>query len=359
MLRSFVLIAGFVLALGATQSLAQKDDPKTPKKDDAPKPPAGWKEHSPRDGTYAVWIPEKAKSQSERERTATVSGQKMKFNLLAVEMAGGPSYVVEEVIVPAAMMTKLKGGELADTFRDLVAAEVGGKVTEETDVKAGEVAGKEYKIESTKAAAKARVFISGNRVLMLRISGKKEVVDGEAGKTFLESGRILAEGAVAKTPQIYGERRGSEFKDTAPEGGLLVGFEIGLARDFDRDMTRAVRPIYRVGDKETMGEQRGTQLKNVVTVKAKAGYAVGGIAAKHGLGFDGMSVTFMKMTDGKLDPKDTYESEFVGSDEKKPATKIGGSGTPVIGIVGRTNDKDMTGMGLLLKGQEGYEPKKN
>ncbi|HEV3383634.1 MAG TPA: hypothetical protein VG097_02400, partial [Gemmata sp.] len=127
---------------------------------------------------------------------------------------------------------------------------------------------------------------------------------------------------------------------------------------FNRDMIRAVKPIYRVGDKETFGEQHGTQVKNLVAIKAKTGYAVGAISVKHGLGFDGMSITFMKVVDGKLDPKDSYESEFVGSDENKPTTKLGGSGTPVIGIVGKSNNKDMTGMGLLFKAQDGKEPKK-
>jgi hypothetical protein len=161
-----------------------------------------------------------------------------------------------------------------------------------------------------------------------------------------------------KEPTILGGSFDTEFKDVAPEGGLLVGFEIGQGKYFNRDMIRAAKPIYRVGDKEIFGEQRGTQVKNLITLKAKAGYAVGAIAVKHGLGFDGMSITFMKVVDGKLDPKDSYESEFVGSDENKIPTRIGGDGTPVIGIVGKTNDKDMTGMGLLFKGQEGYEPKK-
>jgi hypothetical protein len=66
----------------------------------------------------------------------------------------------------------------------------------------------------------------------------------------------------------------------------------------------------------------------------------------------------MKILDGKLDPKDSYESEYVGTTENKVPTKLGGSGTPVIGIIGKSNDRDMTGMGLLFKGQEGYELKK-
>jgi hypothetical protein len=160
-----------------------------------------------------------------------------------------------------------------------------------------------------------------------------------------------------RQPTILGGANDPEFKDAAPEGGLLIGFEIGLAKAFGRDMVRSAKPIYRTGDMETSGEQRGTQLDNVVTLKAKDGYAVGAISVKHGLGFDGISVTFMKVVKGKLDPKTSYESEYVGSNEKKNLTKLGGDGSLVIGIVGRTNAKDMTGMGLLFKGQEGYEPK--
>ena len=133
--------------------------------------------------------------------------------------------------------------------------------------------------------------------------------------------------------------------------------DIGLANAFNREMIRAIKPIYRTGDKESFGEQYGTQATKVVTVKAKEGYAVGGMTVKHGGGFDGMSVIFMKVVDGKLDPKDTYESDFVGSDEKKTPTKVIGSGNTVIGVVGKINDKDMTGMGLLYKGQV-FEPKK-
>ena len=84
---------------------------------------------------------------------------------------------------------------------------------------------------------------------------------------------------------------------------------------------------------------------------------MGAVSVKHGLGFDGRSITFMKVVDGNLDATETYDSDFVGSDENKPTMRIGGSGKSVIGIVGKSNNKDMTGMGLLFEGEEGYEPK--
>jgi len=163
---------------------------------------------------------------------------------------------------------------------------------------------------------------------------------------------------VGKAPTIFGGAFDPLFTDSAPDGGLLVGFEIGTAPAFGHIMTRAARPIYRAGGKETFGEQRGTQLRTVVTLKAKAGYAVGAISVMSCLGFDGLSVTFMKVAGGKLDPTDSYESAYVGSDQKKRLTKLGGDGTPVVGIVGKSNRADMTGMGLLFKGQEGYQPRR-
>ena len=80
------------------------------------------------------------------------------------------------------------------------------------------------------------------------------------------------------------------------------------------------------------------------------------VAPESSAGHSAGKITFMKVVDGnKLDPKDSYDSEYVGSDEKKALTKLGGDGTPVVGITGKANDKDLTGFGIVLIGQE---PKK-
>ena len=62
-----------------------------------------------------------------------------------------------------------------------------------------------------------------------------------------------------KDPTILGGVFDPEFKEIAPPGGVLIGFEIGQARAFNRDMIRSIRPIYRTGDKESSGVQRGTR----------------------------------------------------------------------------------------------------
>jgi len=152
-----------------------------------------------------------------------------------------------------------------------------------------------------------------------------------------------------KTRIMGGGGNDAEFSEAAPDGGLLVGFEIGLQKFGKNDVVRAMRPIFRVGDDESLGTQRGTVLDRVVKIVAKPGYAVGGIIAKAGLTVDGMGVIFMKITpDGRLDPNDAYPSNWVGGGGGGAPTPLG-NGTPVIGVIGRTNNRDMTGLGLLLR----------
>jgi hypothetical protein len=159
-----------------------------------------------------------------------------------------------------------------------------------------------------------------------------------------------------KTPVIAGGGTDPQFKDAAPAGGLLVGLEVVIGRPFNDELIRSVRPIYRVGDKESFGEQRGTVLADPVTIKAKPGYAIGAITTKTRLWCDGLSVTFMKVDGDRLDPADSYESAWYGWNGPSRAVRAGGDGTPAVGLVGRANAKEMTGIGLLFKGQEEWAP---
>ncbi len=334
-------------------------------------PPAGWKEYTPRDKSFVTWLPEKPTRQSERERTLTARGQRLRVSMVTGRTADGLEYRAESVVLPPAFI-RVPRKELYDLFRGAVESEAGGRVTDSKEAEVGGRPGTEYVIEAGSTTTRVRVLVAGSRVYMVQVSGTADQVAGKEGETILSAFRLPSPAVAGKgqteTPGApRQEARGKDptilagafdpvFKDVAPDGGLLIGFEIGLGKFVNSDMIRAVRPIYRVGGKEVLGEQWGTQLTRVVTLKAKEGYAVGAITAKHGLMFDGMSVTFMKVADGKLDPKDAYESEWVGTDEKKTPTKLGGDGTPVVGIVGKSNPRDLTGMGLLFKGQEGFDP---
>jgi hypothetical protein len=152
----------------------------------------------------------------------------------------------------------------------------------------------------------------------------------------------------AGATKILGGAANPEFKDQAPDDGLLIGFEIGLGPAFGVELVKAIRPIYRTGDKESLGRQYGTAPKNVVVVKAKEGYAVGGMTVRSGLVVNGFSVTFMRVLVGKLDPSDSYQSDWIGDRTGGSETTLKGDGTPIIGIVGKASDKECTGIGLLF-----------
>jgi hypothetical protein len=83
-----------------------------------------------------------------------------------------------------------------------------------------------------------------------------------------------------------------------------------------------------------------------VKVVAKPGYAVGGFSVKSGLGMDGMSVTFMRVTNGKPNTKDHYESEWIGGMGGGGPNKVG-EGQLVIGLTGKARSETVSGLGLL------------
>ncbi len=158
-------------------------------------------------------------------------------------------------------------------------------------------------------------------------------------------------GGVADGPtQIMGGAFDPPFRDEAPDGGVLVGLDVGLGKFINNDIIIAARPIYRTGKGEVAGGTYGTDFSRPVSVRAKPGYAIGAMTAKSGLTIDGFSVTFMRITPKGLDPADAYQSEWLGGRGGGPETLLGGTGTPVVGIVGKANrDGRCTGLGLLLK----------
>jgi hypothetical protein len=154
------------------------------------------------------------------------------------------------------------------------------------------------------------------------------------------------------TTDVVGGRSDREQRDSAPAGGLLVGFELGMAPFFRDDIPRAIRPIYLTGKKISYGKQYGTRTGKLAKVVAKEGYAVAAVTARAGLVLDGFSVTFARVTDDGLDMKDSYESEWIGGGNPSEVY-LGGDGSHVVGIVVKTSDRgrdrDCNGLGLILK----------
>jgi hypothetical protein len=158
-------------------------------------------------------------------------------------------------------------------------------------------------------------------------------------------------------PVGLGTGKTEEFEDAAPPGGWLVGFEVNVAKYKGVEVISSVRAMYATGASPSDGPRRGAPADKtndrVFRVLAKPGYAVGAITGKAGAEVVGFSVTFMKVKGDKLDPKDAYESDWIGGAGALPKVTVGGDGAPIVGYFGRTGTgQPVRSMGLLIESND-------
>ena len=77
---------------------------------------------------------------------------------------------------------------------------------------------------------------------------------------------------------------------------------------------------------------------DVVTIKAKEGYAVGGLVVRGSKHIEGLSITFMQTEGLALSPRNSYSSDWFGSPGPATETHLGGSGALVVGFAGRATN---------------------
>jgi hypothetical protein len=109
-----------------------------------------------------------------------------------------------------------------------------------------------------------------------------------------------------------------------------------------------------VNGKQESGEIVGLDPTDGVRLLAREGYAIGGMVGKAGWWCNGFALIYMKIKpDGSLDPKERYESEWVGwFGEDQDMIRTVGGGRPVIGLVGKIVGSQTTALGLQFQGQE-------
>ena len=86
----------------------------------------------------------------------------------------------------------------------------------------------------------------------------------------------------------------------------------------------------------------------MVRVVARPGYAVGAINTRTGLLLDAFQLVFMKLKNGRLDPDDSYMTNWLGDPRGGGPRDALGAGKLVIGIHGRSNGREINGLGLLV-----------
>jgi len=159
-----------------------------------------------------------------------------------------------------------------------------------------------------------------------------------------------------KSTAVVGADRGEAFEDRPADGGILVGLEVTLGFWGVDQIVTSVQPIYGSDGPAKASKRYGIAWPNRVRVEAKSGYAVGAIQVKTSDHIDGMRVVFMRRKGDRLDPKDKYQSRWLGGtggkkDQERDAAdtkprQLAGQGKPIIGVVGRL-EQIPTAIGLI------------
>jgi hypothetical protein len=127
------------------------------------------------------------------------------------------------------------------------------------------------------------------------------------------------------TTDMYGGTGGSPFQAVVPEGPLL-----GLRCTSGSWAGEAA--IARIDLIHDRASARGGANEAV----AREGYAIGGLEVNAATYVNGIRIIFMAIDkDGKLDPTDTYASQWIGKPGGKKSQTINPEGALVIGIHGR------------------------
>ena len=173
----------------------------------------------------------------------------------------------------------------------------------------------------------------------------------------------VADGRVTQSKLLGFENRKGDFTESPSEPGVLTGFDLGVGKWFDIETIYAYRGVFQTahGDEELSehglfrnkvgpkNKRIKTKVRPRGTHAAQPGYAVGAMTFPHsGLLINGLSVTFMRMKDGKLDPQQSYESNWVGDRTGGGETTVGGDGAPVVGISGSQDDEHASTLGLTF-----------
>lgn len=174
---------------------------------------------------------------------------------------------------------------------------------------------------------------------------------------------------VKKTKTVGFHDDNKSFTELPNPGGILVGFDLGVGKSGKAETVYAVRGIFKTARGEVVGPDHGlfadkkidkrtvkTRVLRTVRVKARDGYAVGGLTLRTGFNINGLAVTFMKIEDGWLNPNQSYDSDYVGDRTGGSKQALSGDGAPVIGFFGSEDEDHIQSLGLYTM-LESFRPK--
>lgn len=143
-----------------------------------------------------------------------------------------------------------------------------------------------------------------------------------------------------ETTPIGGAFARNDYREYRSDGALLTGFEVGYGKVFNTVIIAYLRPIWLTARGEEYGTAYGRSQTPMVVVKAREGYAVGGIAVAGGGALEGFALTFMRIGPKHLLVDDAYISDWYGEPTRRmrPESSKAGDGSFVIGLFGKRFD---------------------
>jgi hypothetical protein len=168
---------------------------------------------------------------------------------------------------------------------------------------------------------------------------------------------LLLPGPSGPRSPTVGGSTGSPFEDRPPIPSILVGFRYGwgtivIARGatvMDNDtnpVIKALQPVYLSDRGSFSGRVCGVPSGSLSEILARPGYAVGAVVAKGGARVDGLKIVFMRIAGFGLDPKDSYESRWIGGKGGTDEKILGGDGAYIVGIHGNCGE-NLDNFGIL------------
>jgi predicted Zn finger-like uncharacterized protein len=141
------------------------------------------------------------------------------------------------------------------------------------------------------------------------------------------------------TPFAGDTTGGGSFRYVEPKG-MLFGLDYRMAEWEGEKCLAAASPIF---NRDQPGSPACTR------ILAKEGYAVGGAKVRSKRFVDAVQLVFMRVkADGRLDPADSYTSDWFGDTVDRPVKTLAGDGTRVIGIHCRSG-AILNGLALVLE----------
>lgn len=156
-------------------------------------------------------------------------------------------------------------------------------------------------------------------------------------------------GEMALSPWVGSLASIRPIREVPGEGGILVGFELFLNPDgTDKETVSALRPIFRKEAGTKDGEYYGnSRVEGSFRLVGNPNYAIGRLMVRHnGTSVRGIKVRFDRVRGLTLDPKDSYETAWIGEGGESDPVAIDTNGRLPVGVYGRQG-RGIEGIGLV------------